>query len=74
MPCRPNARPAGENTRNFLHVADVANAFEKILHAGVAGSIYNIGGTNEYSVLQVAKDLMRQATAGARATCEIFGI
>ncbi|CAM9890837.1 unnamed protein product [Scytosiphon promiscuus] len=51
----------GDNTRNFLHVADVASAFEKILHAGVEGHVYNIGGTNEYSVLQVAKDLMRQA-------------
>eukprot|EP00752_Nemacystus_decipiens_P001304 g1294.t1 len=49
----------GENTRNFLHVADVARAFEIILHAGVEGHIYNIGGTHEYSVLQVAKDLMR---------------
>ncbi|CAN0280423.1 unnamed protein product, partial [Ectocarpus fasciculatus] len=49
----------GSNKRNFLHVADVATAFEKILHAGVEGSIYNIGGTNEYSVLEVARDLMR---------------
>lgn len=50
----------------------MANAFEKILHAGVVGSIYNIGGTNEYSVLQVAKDLMRQAIAGARATSKMM--
>ncbi|CAN0507720.1 unnamed protein product [Ectocarpus sp. 12 AP-2014] len=49
----------GSNKRNFLHVADVATAFEKILHAGVEGSIYNIGGTNEHSVLKVARDLMR---------------
>ena len=50
---------AGENTRNFLYVKDVARAFEKILHKAVEGHIYNIGGTNEVSVLQVAKDLMR---------------
>eukprot|EP00904_Undaria_pinnatifida_P009244 jgi/Undpi1/544/HiC_scaffold_10.g04008.m1 len=49
----------GENTRNFLYVADVASAFDKILHQAVEGHIYNIGGSNEVSVLQVAKDLMK---------------
>lgn len=42
-------------------MADVASAFDKILHQAVEGHIYNIGGSNEVSVLQVAKDLMRQA-------------
>ena len=41
-------------------MADVASAFDKILHQAVEGHIYNIGGSNEVSVLQVAKDLMRQ--------------
>lgn len=51
--------PTGENTRNFLYVTDVARAFEKIMHQGIEGHIYNIGGSNEVSVLQVAKDLLR---------------
>ncbi|CAN0330537.1 unnamed protein product [Ascophyllum nodosum] len=45
--------------RNFLYVKDVATAFDEILHKAVEGHIYNIGGSNEVSVLQVAKDLMR---------------
>ncbi|CAM9130341.1 unnamed protein product [Discosporangium mesarthrocarpum] len=49
---------SGLNTRNFLYVTDVARAFDKVLHEAEAGHIYNIGGTNEVSVLQVAKDLM----------------
>uniref|UniRef100_A0A7S4W8S4 NAD(P)-binding domain-containing protein n=1 Tax=Ditylum brightwellii TaxID=49249 RepID=A0A7S4W8S4_9STRA len=49
----------GSNTRNFLYVTDVANAFEVILHKGQVGHIYNIGGKNELPNLQVAKDLIR---------------
>lgn len=49
----------GSNTRNFLFVEDVARAFDTILHRGETGRIYNIGGKNEISNLQVAKDLLR---------------
>ncbi len=41
-----------------MYVQDVAAAFEIILHRGHVGHIYNIGGSNEFSVLEVAKDLM----------------
>ena len=47
----------GENRRNYLHVSDVANAFDAILHRGKIGSIYNIGGTNELTNL--GKELFR---------------
>jgi len=40
-------------------VEDVARAFEVILHRGVTGKIYNIGGTNEKANVEVAKDLIR---------------
>lgn len=49
----------GSNTRNFLYVKDVATAFDKILHKGYAGEIYNIGGENEVSNLTVAKTLLK---------------
>jgi len=49
----------GNNTRNFLFVEDVARAFDTIVHKGEVGRIYNIGGTNEHSVLKVAKDLLK---------------
>lgn len=48
----------GSNTRNFLHVEDVASAFDVILHKGTVGEIYNIGGKNEISNLDVAKKLI----------------
>eukprot|EP00978_Attheya_sp_CCMP212_P027458 scaffold91942_cov52-Attheya_sp.AAC.3 len=49
----------GSNTRNFLFVKDVANAFDCILRKGKIGHIYNIGGENEQANVQVAKDLIR---------------
>ncbi len=42
-----------------MYVQDVAAAFTIILHRGHVGHIYNIGGSNELSVLEVAKDLMK---------------
>jgi len=55
----------GLNTRNFLYVEDVARAFDVILHHGVLGSIYNIGGNNEKANIEVAKDLLRVMGKGS---------
>ena len=51
----------GSNLRSFLHVLDVAYAFEYILDKGVIGEIYNIGADEhvEYSVMEVAHKLIR---------------
>jgi UDP-glucose 4,6-dehydratase len=49
----------GSNTRNFLYVTDVANAFDTILHKGEPGQIYNIGGRNEVPNVDVAKALLK---------------
>lgn len=49
---------SGGNTRNFMHVQDVASAFDAVLHCGVVGEAYNIGGKNEKSVIDVAADLL----------------
>eukprot|EP00546_Thalassionema_frauenfeldii_P014209 CAMPEP_0178911936 /NCGR_PEP_ID=MMETSP0786-20121207/9975_1 /TAXON_ID=186022 /ORGANISM="Thalassionema frauenfeldii, Strain CCMP 1798" /LENGTH=382 /DNA_ID=CAMNT_0020584445 /DNA_START=197 /DNA_END=1342 /DNA_ORIENTATION=- len=49
----------GSNTRNFLFVKDVANAFDTILHKGTPGHVYNIGGDNEIANIDVAKTLLK---------------
>ncbi|KAG7351088.1 MUM4 mucilage-modified family protein [Nitzschia inconspicua] len=49
----------GTNTRNFLYVTDVANAFDTILHKGQPGHVYNIGGDNEISNIGVARALLK---------------
>ena len=48
----------GANKRNFLFVEDVARAFEIILFKAKVGVVYNIGGSNERTNLDVAKDLI----------------
>lgn len=48
----------GSNTRNFLYVEDVAEAFDVLLHKGTVGEIYNIGGTNELPNIDVAKAII----------------
>lgn len=54
----------GRNKRNFLFVEDVARAFEIILFKASIGEIYNIGGSNEYANIDVAKQLIQLAGFG----------
>jgi len=49
----------GTNTRNFLYVKDVANAFDVITHKGTPGHVYNIGGKNELPNVEVARQLLK---------------
>jgi len=51
----------GNTFRNMLYVEDVARAFDKILHFGDIGRVYNIGGeeSNEASVRQIADRLLQ---------------
>jgi len=49
----------GSNTRNFLYVTDVANAFDVILHKGTPGHVYNVGGDNEIPNIKVARELLK---------------
>ena len=39
--------------RSYLHVRDVARAFDTVLHKGVIGETYNIGTQKERSVNEV---------------------
>jgi dTDP-glucose 4,6-dehydratase len=50
----------GSAVRAFLHVSDVASAFETILDKGSVGEIYNIGCDEgmEFSVLEIARILI----------------
>lgn len=49
----------GQNIRDWLHVYDHCAAIDLILHEGVNGEIYNIGGHNERTNLQVVKTIIR---------------
>ena len=49
----------GTAVRGFLHARDTAEAFACILEKGQLGEIYNIGTEDEYSVMEIAKRLIR---------------
>jgi dTDP-glucose 4,6-dehydratase len=43
----------GLNVRDWLHVQDHSRAIETVLKKGVAGSVYNIGGNNEWKNIDI---------------------
>lgn len=48
----------GKNIRDWLHVYDHCTAIDLVLHKGVNGEIYNIGGHNERTNLEVVKAIL----------------
>ncbi len=47
----------GGATRSYLFIADVAEAYDVILHRGAVGEVYNVGTQKERTVLDVARDI-----------------
>ncbi|WP_020617520.1 dTDP-glucose 4,6-dehydratase [Paenibacillus daejeonensis] len=45
----------GLNIRDWLHVEDHCRAIHLLLHQGKAGEVYNIGGHNEHTNLEIAR-------------------
>ena len=50
----------GENVRDWLYVEDHCRAIDMILENGKVGEVYNIGGQNERSNLDVVKTILKQ--------------
>lgn len=50
----------GENVRDWLYVEDHCVAIDLILHKGKAGEVYNIGGHNEQTNLDVVKTIVKE--------------
>ena len=50
----------GDNIRNFIYVDDVSRAIESIFLKGKIHGIYNIRSENEYSVNEIAKELLKR--------------
>lgn len=50
----------GENVRDWLYVEDHCIAIDRILHDGRVGEVYNIGGHNERTNLEVVKTILRE--------------
>ncbi|GAB6179433.1 dTDP-glucose 4,6-dehydratase [Desulfotomaculum defluvii] len=49
----------GKNIRDWLHVIDHCSAIDLVMHEGVNGEVYNVGGHNERTNLEVVKTIIK---------------
>ena len=54
----------GKNVRDWLYVEDHCSAIDLIIHNGRVGEVYNVGGHNERTNLQVARKVIDILGAG----------
>ncbi len=50
----------GLNVRDWLYVEDHCSAIDLVLHKGVSGEVYNVGGRNERNNLQVVETILTE--------------
>lgn len=50
----------GENVRDWLYVEDHCSAIDLVMRNGKVGDVYNIGGHNEKTNLEVVKTILKQ--------------
>jgi dTDP-glucose 4,6-dehydratase len=48
----------GKNIRDWLHVEDHCSAIDLVMHEGEVGEVYNVGGHNEKTNLEVVKTII----------------
>ncbi|MCZ0703003.1 dTDP-glucose 4,6-dehydratase [Natronobacillus azotifigens] len=48
----------GDNIRDWLHVYDHCTAIDLVMHEGRVGEVYNVGGHNERTNLEVVKTII----------------
>lgn len=51
---------SGENVRDWLYVKDHCSAIDLVMRKGRNGEVYNIGGHNERTNLQVVKTILKE--------------
>ena len=49
----------GKNVRDWLYVEDHCRAIDLIIHKGKVGEVYNVGGHNERTNLEVVKTILK---------------
>ncbi|MBM0065902.1 dTDP-glucose 4,6-dehydratase [Alkalicoccobacillus gibsonii] len=48
----------GQNIRDWLHVEDHCSAIDLVLHEGESGEVYNVGGHNERTNIQIVETII----------------
>jgi UDP-glucose 4-epimerase len=61
----------GSQTRTFTYVQDVVEALMQLMECEAAvGELFNIGGTEEISILELADRIIQET--GSNSTCELI--
>lgn len=50
----------GLNIRDWLYVEDHCSAIDLVIHQGVVGEVYNIGGNNERTNIHIVKTILKE--------------
>ncbi|KGP77366.1 MULTISPECIES: dTDP-glucose 4,6-dehydratase [unclassified Paenibacillus] len=50
----------GLNIRDWLYVEDHCSAIDLVIHQGITGEVYNIGGNNERTNVHIVKTILEQ--------------
>jgi dTDP-glucose 4,6-dehydratase len=56
----------GLNIRDWLYVEDHCSAIDLVLHKGVSGEVYNIGGNNERTNLEIVETVLGELGKSAK--------
>jgi dTDP-glucose 4,6-dehydratase len=54
---------SGLNVRDWLHVKDHCQAIDDVLHKGKPGEVYNIGGDNEWTNIDIVRKILNELKA-----------
>ncbi|MFA9556930.1 dTDP-glucose 4,6-dehydratase [Evansella sp. AB-rgal1] len=49
----------GRNIRDWLHVRDHCSAIDSVIHKGKPGEVYNIGGSNERTNIEIVEHIVK---------------
>ncbi|KTG03546.1 hypothetical protein cypCar_00031281, partial [Cyprinus carpio] len=58
-PHQHHEKGSGLQSRHFLYVSDVTDAFLTLMEKGILGEIYNIGSSFEIPIIQLARELVK---------------
>jgi len=61
----------GKQTRSFCYVTDLVSGLEKLMFKdGIAGEVVNLGNTDEYTILEVAKKIQKMIKSKSKIVFE----
>lgn len=62
----------GKNIRDWLYVEDHCRAIDLILHKGIVGEVYNVGGENEWRNIDIVHLICELLDAALQATPDLL--